>query len=194
MAEEWKTQNTLLMRAKDPNDHEAWDEFVKYYQPFIEILIYKIAGNHAHKDDLRQTVLLELWKSLARFEIDSARAKFRTWMSRVLRNTVLDYLKRERRQPRATEIFPDEHSTESELDELIQREWEIHLSRIALKNVSKRFTGTAIQVFEKSLEGTPLDEICSEYDLTPGSVYTLRNRVKKYVMLEITRLQERLEA
>ena len=31
----WQTRQTLLQRAKDPNDAEAWEEFVSYYKTII---------------------------------------------------------------------------------------------------------------------------------------------------------------
>ncbi len=157
------------------------------------MVIYKVVRHQRFSDDLLQSVLLEIWRSLSRFEIDEQRAKFRTWMSRLVRNTVLDHLKKESKQDKIVRELPKLDSTPSELDEMIQREWEIHLSRLAMKNIAERFSGKAIQVFQMSLDGKEVEEICRELSLSTDSVYTLKNRVKKYLIREIKKLREELE-
>jgi RNA polymerase sigma-70 factor (ECF subfamily) len=190
---DWQTRQTLLMRAKNPNDQEAWEDFEHYYRDFLRMVIYKVVRHQRFSDDLLQSVLLEIWRSLSRFEIDEQRAKFRTWMSRLVRNTVLDHLKKESKQDKIVRERPKLDSTPSELDEMIQREWEIHLSRLAMKNIAERFSGKAIQVFQMSLDGNEVEEICCELSLSKDSVYTLKNRVKKYLIREIKKLREELE-
>jgi RNA polymerase sigma-70 factor (ECF subfamily) len=55
------------------------------------------------------------------------------------------------------------------------------------------FSGKAIQVFQMSLDGNEVEEICCELSLSKDSVYTLKNRVKKYLIREIKKLREELE-
>ena len=194
MSTDWNTRQTLLMRAKNPDDHAAWEEFVHYYRDFLRMVIYKITGKNSQSEDLLQTVLVEIWKSLARFEADSKRAKFRTWLSVVVRNTVLDQLKKEARQKKIQrEIDPSSNISQPELEEIIRREWEIHLSRLALDKISERFTGKALEVFEMSLAGHSTEEICEKLDISVDSAYTLKNRVKKFLIREIKQLRNELE-
>ena len=194
MNQDWNTRQTLLMRAKDPNDQAAWEEFIHFYKDFLRVIIYKITGSHKHSEDLLQTVLFEIWRSLARFQTDQKRAKFRTWLSAVVRNTVIDQLKKENRQEKIQrELDPQPPITQPELEKEIQREWEIHLSRLALNNISERFSGKAMQVFEMSLAGKTNDEICSTLEISVDSAYTLKNRVKKSLIREIKNLRNELE-
>jgi RNA polymerase sigma-70 factor (ECF subfamily) len=181
------------MRAKDPQDENAWEEFVTYYDPFIAIVISKMNYRKISSDDIKQIVLIELWKSIGRFDINDERAKFRTWMSRVIRNMVLSYFRKEDRQPSPMEVEHDALEVSSELDAMIEKEWEIHLSRCAMERVSKRFTGKAMSAFQRSLNGESAAEVASELDMSVASVYTLKNRVKKHLILEIQRLQGELE-
>ena len=190
---DWNTRQTLLMRAKNPDDQNAWEEFVSYYRDFLKIVIYKISGHQRFSDDLFQSVLVEIWRSLPRFEANPERAKFRTWMSRLVRNTVIDHLKKEYKQQKIQNELPDAEAGETELEDIIRREWEIHLSRLAIKNISERFTGKAMQVFEMSLAGKAIEVICQELEISTDSAYTLKNRVKKYLIREIKRLREELE-
>ena len=45
MSEEWKTRQSLVLRAKDPTDEEAWADFVKYYERFIYHLLHRMNVN-----------------------------------------------------------------------------------------------------------------------------------------------------
>jgi RNA polymerase sigma-70 factor (ECF subfamily) len=192
--DKWNTRQTLLMRAKDPNDQAAWEEFVLFYRDFLKIVIYKINSTHSFSEDFLQAVLLEVWRSLPRFEPDAERAKFRTWLSTLVRNTVLNQIKKELKQNKIRqEMIPDAQPSVPELDQMVQREWELHISRLALENISQRFTGKAMDVFNLSLKGKSVDKICAELNITPESAYTLKNRVKKYLVREIKRLRTELE-
>ena len=70
MSEEWKTRQSLLIRAKDPTDEEAWAEFVKYYEKFIFHLLHRLNINADDFNDLVQEVLIKLWKSLKNGFVD----------------------------------------------------------------------------------------------------------------------------
>ena len=64
MEDLWQTRKTLIERARDPNDSQAWDEFTGYYRSFIRMLLTKLQVSQADLEDLSQEVLLELWESL----------------------------------------------------------------------------------------------------------------------------------
>ena len=42
MSDEWKTRQSLLMRAQDPTDEEAWSEFVKYYENELNYINFQV--------------------------------------------------------------------------------------------------------------------------------------------------------
>ena len=92
MSDEWITRATLLQRAKDPDNQAAWEELVTYYKGFILIVVRHMNISENDCDDLVQEVLIKIWRNLSKFEIDSDRAKFRTWLSTIIRNTVLNYI------------------------------------------------------------------------------------------------------
>ena len=83
------TRKTLLMRACDQKDQQAWEEFVAYYRPFIGIILRYLYVKEHDIDDLSQTVIINLWKKLDSFDAD--RSKFRTWLSTVIRNAVTTF-------------------------------------------------------------------------------------------------------
>ena len=56
--EQWKTRQTLIDRARDPNDGQAWDEFTDYYASFIRMVLMKLQVPRDDLEDLSQDVLL----------------------------------------------------------------------------------------------------------------------------------------
>ena len=101
-----------MLRAKDPTDEEAWADFVKYYERFTYHLLHRMSVHADDLDDMVQVVLVKLWRSLQRYE--KQQAKFRTWLSHVVRNAVYDFYKSEQRRGRVVSTaVPIEEDTVS---------------------------------------------------------------------------------
>ena len=76
-ASAWKTRETLLERIKNPLDESSWEDFVRYYQPFIYGVVRGMRIPHHDAEEIVQTILLKAWKKLPDFEYDRARGRFR---------------------------------------------------------------------------------------------------------------------
>ena len=50
------------------------------------------------------------------------------------------------------------------------------------------FSGKAMQVFLMTMENKPIEEIAEELDMTKGSIYVVRNRVRERFKLEMQEL------
>ncbi|WDE99025.1 sigma-70 family RNA polymerase sigma factor [Lentisphaera profundi] len=194
MSNEWATRQTLLQRAKNPDDYQAWEEFVSYYKQFIQVLIYKLRFSGADTDDLTQMILLSLWKDLEKY--DKEKASFRNWMGAVIRNTTMNYYRKQANQAKrdASEMNSYLDSTpQSELDLMIEKEWKSYICELAFKKMESLFSGNAIEVFELSMKGMTTDAIAEQLNLKKDSVYVLKNRVKKKFMEEVRALVSQLE-
>jgi RNA polymerase sigma-70 factor, ECF subfamily len=92
------TRASLLLRLCDPEDHEAWVEFVTLYEP----VVYRSLRRHGLQDvdarDVMQELLLIVSRSVDRWEPTGQRGSFRAWLRRVTRNLVIHWLKQRERQ------------------------------------------------------------------------------------------------
>lgn len=188
MNDEWNTRKSLLKRAKDPSDEQAWDDFVAFYKNFIYHTLHRMGMNSADFDDLVQDILIKLWKKLKTY--DDEKGQFRTWLYTVIRNAVYTYFDSIKRQRELLEI--ERHSAEalrsqsdSDLEKLIDEEWTKYLTSYAFDRVRSFFTGKAIEVFSLSLDGYSAEEIAKRMNLKRDTVYTLRNRVKARFIKEV---------
>jgi RNA polymerase sigma factor (sigma-70 family) len=193
MSDKWLTRKTLLQRAQDTDNEQAWDEFVSYYEGFISIILHKMNLSRVDHDDLKQEILLKIWKNLSHFELDEKRAKFRTWLSTLIRNRVLDHFRKKQRQPDMDLLDETQLVSQPDLDAIIKKEWERHLTQVAMQNIKKLFSGSAIRAFELSLLGKDSEQICLELNIAKESVRTLKNRVKLRLVKEIQVLRSELE-
>ncbi|MCM8525489.1 MAG: sigma-70 family RNA polymerase sigma factor [Lentisphaeraceae bacterium] len=199
MADDWNTRLTLLQRAKNPDDQQAWDEFVKYYHDFIKVVLAQMNLNQKDSDDLIQEILLKIWKSLPKMDYDQSRARFRTWLSHLIRNRVIDHFRKVKRLSDKQEMIVEESGnltpvkSEPEVEQIIQSEWEVYIVKLALERIAGHFSERAIDAFEMSLDNLPPDEIGEKLGIKGNSVTKLKNRVKQRLIKEIELLRSELE-
>ena len=89
-----ETRLSLIVRLKNRADQAAWQEFVEIYRPVIMRLAASRGMQHADAEDLAQQVLVSVSKAIGRWEIVPHRARFRTWLRRVVENAILNALSR----------------------------------------------------------------------------------------------------
>lgn len=91
------TDDVLLERIA-ANDQNAFRLLVERHIDRAYGLALRILNNRADAEDIVQDTLLKIWLHRGRWE--SGRAKFSTWLYRVVTNRCIDY----RRQPRAEDL------------------------------------------------------------------------------------------
>jgi RNA polymerase sigma factor (sigma-70 family) len=190
------TRYSLLNRARVSGDAAAWTELVGIYQRFVVNLLSRFGVGVSARDDLVQEVIIKMWRGLDSYDQD--RARFRTWLRAVTRNTAVSYF-RETSRHRAQSM--DEVQAiqrlavlpNPDLDAMIEDEWKAHVTELAFERVRGVFSGRAIDVFLLSMDNVAIEEIARRHNLTIDTVYTLRNRVKTRLVREVRALIERLE-
>src|SRR5262245_55447033 len=89
-----ETNASLLVRLKDSADDAAWAEFTEIYRPLICRLARARGFQHADAEDLAQQVLASVARAIGRWQAEPARARFRTWLTRVATNAMITALTR----------------------------------------------------------------------------------------------------
>ncbi|GHC42407.1 sigma-70 family RNA polymerase sigma factor [Roseibacillus persicicus] len=196
MATNNQTRHSLLQRATDLKDEDAWEQFAQQYHRFILCVLHQLGVPRDDLEDLTQQVLIALTRDLPRYDRD--RARFRTWLSTIIRNKANSYFRKQYSQKRCLDAVSAGPEVQQEfkapdIAEIIEKEWAAYIGSLAMKRVKESFQGQAIEVFELGLDGHSAAEIAEKTNLTVATVYTLKKRVKKRLYLEIRNLASELE-
>jgi RNA polymerase sigma factor (sigma-70 family) len=190
-----ETNPTLINRIRDIYDDESWDNFVSSYQRYIQLVLIGCGCNKNEVEDLGQTVLLKIWKSLPTFNYSPENCKFRSWMNTVIRNTYNSYLKKIINNDKKIKAYSSEPVTVNEApitEKVYQDAWEDHISKLAFENIKKETSANNIECFLMFLRGVPAEEISEALSLKLNSTYVIKNRVKEKLMKEIKHLERDL--
>ncbi|MDZ8119999.1 RNA polymerase sigma factor [Pontiella agarivorans] len=138
MPDEWVTKQTLLQRARNRDDEEAWNEFVKYYTGFIHAVLRQMSFFSKDFDDVTQEIMVKIWRNLSTFDGEKYQVHFRTWLSSLIRNYAIDYIKKNqgynKRRDKAAELQGEEQLiSQTDLDQIVEQEWVRHLTEADLK-------------------------------------------------------------
>lgn len=197
MQENWNTRQTLILRAQNPEDHTAWDDFVDYYREFIRMVLNKSNISLNEIDDLIQDILLRVWKGLPNYEYKKEKAKFRTWLSVLIKNTIINHISKAKRKGHEQKIeFIDAmlgSISESDIEQVIAEEWVNYLTSKAMSRVKEAFSGNAVEVFILSLNGKNARQISEQLGMSEDSVFVLRSRVKSRLKAEVAALKREVE-
>jgi RNA polymerase sigma factor (sigma-70 family) len=195
----FNTRQTLIAKIRNQHDDHSWEDFVSFYERYIFVVISKMGVSHSDCEDLVQKVLLALWEKLPEFDYSPDKCKFRTWMNSIIRNVVVGFFRKSKRQrndiARASlqqiNDNPDEFDI-PEIYDVAEVEWKVHISNLAWENVKDEFTGKAGDCFMLFTEGKLIEAICEELDIKKNTAYVFRSRVQEKLHKEIRRLDAEL--
>lgn len=193
-----ETRNSLLLRVRDSNDHDAWAQFVAIYQPVIRSMAVARGLQPADVDDLAQQVLWAVAGAIERFQPDAGRAKFRTWLRTIAHHAIVNALTR---RPRDRGVGGDDPAAllgQLAIDDQTQSlslEYRREIFRVAADQVRDEFhpdTWTAF--WETVVADRSVDEVAAQMGKTRGSIYTARSRVMTRLKAAVEKLDVESQA
>lgn len=192
------THISLIQRIKDPNNENAWETFCLGYSDLIDKILSK--GGIFPDDiyDLRQDILLKLWKKLPNFDYEPKKGKFRSWLYAIIKNTTSTYISAQhtssKRSQQYFQTYKKGHTLESsQFNKFVDEEWKEYLCVKALSQLSDVFSEQSIEIFKDSLKGHSPADLAEKYTLKENTIYRIKNRVKERLIIEIQRLRDYLE-
>ena len=191
------TRQSLLLRLRDHQDHQAWAQFVEVYAP----LIYDYARQRGLQDadaaDLTQVCLRRVAASMDKLEYDPQRGRFRGWLFTLVRHRLRDFLDRPRCNPqgsgdsRVQRLLENQAAPEQDETAVWEREWRRNLFAWAAEQVRPRVQEATWQAFWKTaVEDRSGHEVAAELGLTVAAVYLAKSRVMARLRAAIQEVQE----
>jgi RNA polymerase sigma factor (sigma-70 family) len=78
-----------LISACQNHNEQAFEQFIKRYDPIITSRIYRYVSDHGDRADIRQDALIKIWQSIGTLR---TREAFRVWLHRLVTHLIYDYL------------------------------------------------------------------------------------------------------
>jgi RNA polymerase sigma-70 factor (ECF subfamily) len=176
------TRASLLLRLRDPQDGEAWRQFVDLYAPLVYGYARKQGLQDADAADLSQDVLRAVVGAVGRLEYDQNRGAFRNWLFTIARRKLLN-----RRAASGSRMRGSGDTVTQRLLEQCpapgdESEWETEWQRCLLawayEEVRRGVGDVTWQAFWKTaVDGLPGKQAAAELGLSVGAVYLARRRV-----------------
>lgn len=197
-----ETNESLILRVKDPADAASWSQFLAIYRPVVVRMACGRGLQYADADDLAQQVFLSVAKAIESWESGASQPPFRVWLSRITRNAIVNALTR--RKPDAPggsasvhEMLLELPERDADTSQQLLEESRYQVMRWAANEIRSEFTELTWSLFWlTSIEGDNVAEVARLKDKTPGAVYMARFRVMqrlKEKMLEVSEVWSDIE-
>jgi RNA polymerase sigma-70 factor (ECF subfamily) len=171
----------LMLRVKEGDDR-AFADLVQRYQTRVLGLAYRYLGDRDGAEDLAQEAFLRVYKAKARYE---PRAKFSTWLYRIVVNLCLNELRWRKGRPAMALAVATETSSNLNIDLTDENEQEPHetmedeeLSVKIQEIISTLPDNQRIAILLNKFEGLSYHEISDSMDLTVMAVKSLLTRAR----------------
>jgi RNA polymerase sigma-70 factor (ECF subfamily) len=177
------TRASLLRRLRNPQDHEAWVEFVALYEPVIYRVLRRAGLQDADAQEVMQDLLLAVNRNIERWKLGAEHGSFRGWLRQVTRNLVVSWVRRKRRQLATTSVdlnqlleanVAEDRAESDEFDAELRRVLFQRASEIVREEVQPQ---TWQAFYDLAVSGHSVAETASRLGMTAGAVRVAKCRV-----------------
>ena len=194
---EQPTRLTLIQKLQNECNEASWEEFINLYRGYVYVIIKNMGFSDNDSKDIMQMTFLKVWKNVQNFEHGGENGQFRRWLSRVSKNTALNYIRKLKNDKEKVEkIYIDKQLlhlnsiTEPEIEKIADREWASYIANVAWDNIKENISDQLKTIFEFSMQGKTSREIAQILTLPINTVSVYKRRVKITLQKEILRLED----
>lgn len=192
------TRPSLLVRLRNFQDQQSWEEFYAVYRP----LIYRMARNQGFQDadawELTQEVFVAVASAIERWDPDPRRGSFRGWLFRIARNLMINWLAYRRRHPSGSgdsdmlSLLTEQPDPCQEDSAIFDQQYRQQAFAWAAEEIRTQFRATTWQAFWlTAVENQSVTAVAKKLEMSAGAVYIARSRVMARLRKKIETLEER---
>jgi len=163
----------LLIRLAD-NDQSAFRLLVERYSDRAYSIALRIVGSAADAEDVVQDTLLKVW--MHRGQWQHGRAKFSTWLYRVITNRCIDI----RRRPRTDDVdaIPEPADTQPDAVSAMQRNEVNNMLEVAMGQLPEQQRVAVILSYHEDMTNAEIAEVM---DTTISAVESYLKRGRQHL-------------
>jgi RNA polymerase sigma-70 factor (ECF subfamily) len=189
-----EAQEVAWIKRAQRGEREAFGFLVERYQRRVFSLIFRMTRRTDEVEDMAQEVFLKVFGAIRSYDF---RSPFGAWLSRVVVNHCLDYLRKERAS-RVTYYWQlgeenlrqvEAHSSNPEASGG-DPERQAALRDLVGKLMARAPEGDRIVLTLREVEGLSVDEIAEIMNLKQGTVKVRLHRARKRMLEDFRRWQQ----
>ena len=187
------TRISLILRLRQAQDAEAWEEFVELYMPVIQRIASRLGLHSSDAEDPCQEVLIRLSSAVEKWNPGQSGATFKGWLYRVARNTLINYVKAQsvRRSRHARYVDSQRWSTRDndDADSHFDLEFARQVFVVAANRIKSEFLpGNWSAFWLTYAEQVPIAEAAQRLGIQKSHVYIARCRIVGRLKAEVARM------
>ena len=196
------TRASLLLRMKDWQDNQSWQEFFDTYWKLVYGIARKSELSDAEAQDVVQEVLRSVARKMPEFQYDPSRGSFKSWLLILTRWRILGQIRK--RGPLASaqplDGDPDSQACSREtvadpasanIDAIWEQEWQQNMLEAALNRLRLRLDPEKLQIFEFYVRKEwPAERVATQFGISIDQVYLAKHRVTEAIKAEVERLEK----
>ena len=168
-----REQEYLIVQRVLEGDTNAFEELVLEYEKKVYNVALRMLNNREDAADMTQEAFIKAYNSLSGFRGDS---KFSVWLTRIVSNLCLDFLRSRNRRPTVSLSMEDEDGEDVQLDiadtsqspeQLLERSLTRESVRRGLQSLPEDYREILLL---REIQGLSYDEIAAALDIEVGTV------------------------
>jgi RNA polymerase sigma-70 factor (ECF subfamily) len=184
-----------LLRLRHAENDGAWQEFVDIYTPLVYGFCRGRGLQDADAADVAQETMRAVARSMATFEYDPQRGRFRNWLLTVVRSKLNNFLAKQRHQPDpagpSTLQFKIDGTTTPAEQSGWDAEYHWRLLHWAADRVRGEFQENTWRAFwQTAIEQKDSKAVAQELGMGVGAIYVAKSRVIARLRREIQLVDE----
>ena len=168
-----REQEYLIVQRVLEGDTNAVEELVLEYEKKVYNVALRMLNNSEDAADMTQEAFIKAYNSLSGFRGDS---KFSVWLTRIVSNLCLDFMRSRNRRPTVSLSMEDEDGEDVQLDiadtsqspeQLLERSLTRESVRRGLQSLPEDYREILLL---REIQGLSYDEIAAALDIEVGTV------------------------
>lgn len=183
------TRPSLLVRIRNAQDSDAWQDFVSLYGAMIQQYCLRRQIQEADAAEITQEVLLQVSRSIATFTYDPQRGRFRNWLAAIVRTKLIGLVRCNQRYQAQSQLLQDLDLADGATDGQWVDVWQSQLLSHAIQLLEQRMTANTFTAFRATwLEDRPAGEVAASMGQPVSWVYIAKSRGLKGLRELLTEL------
>jgi RNA polymerase sigma factor (sigma-70 family) len=191
------TRASLLVRLRDPQDHDAWQQFFQVYSSIVYGFARRRGLQDADAADLMQDVLRRVASSAGKLDYDPRRGTFRGWLFTITRNRLVDFLHQRQKQVQGAggsdmhERLDEQAAPADGSDQQWEQESQRGILSWAIERIRGDFQEKTWQAFWlTAVEGRAPQAVAEQLRMSAGALYVAKSRVLARLKIEVQQWQD----